>query len=216
MRFGCWPTAVQRRLLPALPQSASSRCSTLGRWRRSRRRPPDTWRPGRPPVPLRPRHVLTWQEVPPGTSGAVTAAGLWGRSRGAVHRPLSLGEPESGRCCGRCSLALAASPAGCFLGATVQEQQLPALRRADRAAPPSLVAARRLLHRRVPPDNDMVNALSTALVGCLPPPGLAGSPGSADCARRRAIQAGGEYARPAENIRSAACCSARSGYGRTR
>ena len=77
--------------------------------------------------PMPPRHVLTWQTVPPGTSGAVTAAGLVGTMAGAVFIGLlSLGEPENGTLLRALFIAMGGTAGGLLdsiLGATVQEQR---------------------------------------------------------------------------------------------
>lgn len=122
--------------------------------------------------PMAPRHVLTWQEVPPGTSGAITAAGLVGTLAGAAFIALlSIGEPEHGSLLRALFITLGGVAGGLLdsiLGATVQEQ---------RSCLACGEKTEQLRHRcggqtvctaGVPGiDNDMVNALATALGGML-------------------------------------------------
>lgn len=77
--------------------------------------------------PTAPRHVLTWQEVPAGTSGAVSESGLWGTLAGAAFIGfLTALEPSDGAL-GRALVVtiggLIGGTADSFLGALVQEQR---------------------------------------------------------------------------------------------
>lgn len=122
--------------------------------------------------PMRPRHVLTWQEVPPGTSGAVTAAGLVGTIAGAAFIALlSLGEPEHGtvlRALFICLGGIAGGLLDSILGATVQEQRscLHCGEPTEQLRHPC--GGQTVCTAGVPGlDNDMVNALATTLGGVL-------------------------------------------------
>lgn len=74
-----------------------------------------------------PRHILTWEEVPAGTSGAVSTAGLWGTLLGALFiGALALLEPTSGVAGRALVVAIGGLVGGLgdsLLGATVQERR---------------------------------------------------------------------------------------------
>jgi uncharacterized protein (TIGR00297 family) len=121
---------------------------------------------------LRPRHVLTWREVPPGTSGAVTAAGLVGTVAGAAFIALlSLGEPEHGTVLRALFIAMGGTAGGLMdsiLGATVQEQRSCLQCGAKTEQQRHQCGGQTVWSAGVPGiDNDTVNALATALGGTL-------------------------------------------------
>jgi uncharacterized protein (TIGR00297 family) len=77
--------------------------------------------------PTPPRHILSWREVPPGTSGAVSTSGLWGTLAGAVFIAfLTFLEPTEGALFRALLVAFGGLIGGTgdsILGALLQEQR---------------------------------------------------------------------------------------------
>lgn len=119
-----------------------------------------------------PRHLLTWREVKPGTSGAVSTPGLWGMTAGALFIGLlTLWDPDmGGASIGRLLIVAAAGICGglgdSLLGATVQERReclgcgAPTEQRTHSCGAPTICVG-----GVMGIDNDTVNALATALGG---------------------------------------------------
>lgn len=129
-----------------------------------------------------PRHLLTWAEVPPGTSGAVSSAGLGGMVAGALFIGLLaalLPVPDAGETGGASAVAarvagvaivtlggVAGALADSLFGATVQERrQCQACGAATEQITHRCGGATRLVSGVAHLDNDLVNLLSTLLGG---------------------------------------------------
>jgi uncharacterized protein (TIGR00297 family) len=120
--------------------------------------------------PTPPRHVLTWQEVPAGTSGAVSSSGLWGTFAGALFiGVLALLEVSPGFLGRAVVVAIGGLVGGLgdsLLGATVQERRQclscgDTTEQARHSCGGETVAV-----AGIPGvDNDAVNALATAWGG---------------------------------------------------
>jgi uncharacterized protein (TIGR00297 family) len=122
--------------------------------------------------PTAPRDVLTWREVTPGTSGAVSVAGLVGTVAGAAFIAfLTLGEPTNGTLLRALFITMGGTAGGILdsiLGATVQEQRTCLSCNAKTEQQRHNCGGQTVRSAGVAGlDNDAVNALAGALGGTL-------------------------------------------------
>lgn len=123
--------------------------------------------------PTQPRHILTFKEVPAGTSGAVSPTGLLGLLAGALFIGfIALWEPGHGTLLRTLIVTLGGAAGGIIdslLGATIQEQRR--CLRCGAATEQAYHYCGEARHETMCTggvqgiDNDTVNALSTALGG---------------------------------------------------
>ena len=117
-----------------------------------------------------PRHILTWREVPAGTSGAVSPSGLWGTLAGATFIAfLTFLEPSDGAF-GRALLVafggLIGGTGDSLLGALLQEQRQCLACGGYTEQKRHACGGETLVVSGLPGcDNDVVNALATAWGG---------------------------------------------------